>query len=111
MNTPFTAVVPDRALCPSPGEVQNQVWTSMTTMVWDHEPSLGTYNLYRDLISALPGGFGACLQSGIATESATDAALPAVGAGWFYIVTARSNLGQEGTKEFQSGGAHVPASR
>jgi photosystem II stability/assembly factor-like uncharacterized protein len=103
-NTPFTAVVPDRALCPPPGEVHNQVWASKTTMIWDHEPSLGTYNLYRDLISTLPGGFGGCLQSGIATESATDAALPAVGAGWFYIVTARNNLGQEGTKGFQSGG-------
>ena len=104
-NTPFTAVVADRALCPPPGEVRNQIWTDATTMVWDHEPSLGTYNLYRDLIGALPGGFGACFQSGIATESATDAALPAVGDGWFYIVTARNNLGQEGTKGFQSNGA------
>jgi hypothetical protein len=105
VNTPFTAVVPDRALCPPPGEVRNQIWTDKTTMAWDHEPSLGTYNLYRDLISTLPGGFGACFQSGIATESATDATLPAVGSGWFYFVTARNNLGQEGTKGFQSGGA------
>jgi len=105
INTPFTSVVADRALCPPPGEVRNQIWTDKTTMVWDHEPSLGTYNLYRDAISAMPGGFGACLQSAIATESAIDTALPTVGAGWFYIVTARSNLGQEGTKGFQSSGA------
>jgi len=107
-NTPFTAVIPDRALCPAPGEVQNQIWTSNTTMVWDHEASVGAYELYRDLVSTLPGGFGACQQSAIATEMASDASNPPVGAGWFYLVTARNALHEEGTKGFQSSGAPRP---
>ena len=107
-NTPFTSVIPDRGVCPPPGEVQNQIWTGNTAMVWDREASAGSYELYRDLLSALPGGFGACQQNGIAAETAIDTANPPAGAGWFYLVTVRNGLHEEGTKGFQSSGAPRP---
>ncbi len=90
---------------PPPTEVGNLRWTDSATLVWDPEKSTGEYELYRDLISTLPGGFGTCFQAGIAGETWSDAATPAVGSGWFYLVTARNLLAEEGTKGFQSSGA------
>lgn len=89
---------------PPPGEVLNVKWSTPSTLVWDPEKSVGRYELYRDLISALPGGFGGCYQSALATESWTEAASPATGTGWFYLVTARNLIAEEGTKGFRSSG-------
>ena len=85
-------------------EVLNLRWTGSTTLSWDAEISVGVYELYRDLISNLPGGFGNCFQSSITGESWTDASLPALGQGWFYLATARNRIGEEGTKGYQTGG-------
>jgi len=93
------------AAYPPPGEVRNQRWTGNDTMVWDPERSVGSYSLYRGPINTLPGGFGSCLQTGIASETATDSAMPAPGSVWFYLVTARNGLAEEGTKGYQSNGA------
>jgi hypothetical protein len=93
---------------PPPGEIRNERWTSKSTLSWDSEMSVGSYQLYRDLLTTLPGGFGACLQSSLPAEAATDAAIPAVGTAWFYLVTARNRLGEEGTKGFRSSGAERP---
>ena len=90
---------------PPPTEVRNLHWTDPATLVWDPEKSTGRYELYRDLISTLPGGFGACFQSGIAGETWSDAGTPPIGAGWFYLVTARNLIAEEGTKGFRSSGA------
>lgn len=92
------------AAFPPPGEVLNQRWTSDSTMVWDAEKSVGSYDIYRDLLSSLPGTFGICFQSGITTETASDPATPHPGDGWFYLVTARNSLTEEGTKGFLSNG-------
>ncbi len=89
---------------PPPGEVRNQIWTDSSTLAWDPEKSVGSYSVYRDLLSALPGTFGACLQSSLITETASDAANPPVGTGWFYLVTARNALAEEGTKGYKSNG-------
>ncbi len=72
---------------PPPKEVLNVRWTTSTSLAWDPEPSVGNYDLYRNLLSTLPGTFGSCFQSGIAGESWTDATTPSTGTGWFYIVT------------------------
>ena len=88
---------------PPPGEVQQQLFTSKTTMVWNPERSVGQYEVYRDLMGGLAGG-GACFTSGVTTEDATDAATPATGQGFFYLVTARNRLGEEGTKGFRTSG-------
>jgi len=93
-----------------PGEVMNQRFTDASTMTWDAEKSVGVYEVYRGLISGLPGGFGACFQSALTGPSASDAANPTVGDGWFYLVTAKNRLGEEGTKGSQSSGAPRPNS-
>ncbi len=89
---------------PPPREVMNVRWSTTATLVWDPEMSVGRYELYRDLISTLPGGFGACYQSGLASESWIESSSPPAGAGWFYFVTARNLLAEEGTKGFRSSG-------
>ena len=93
---------------PPPKEVMHVHWTTATSLVWDPEASVGSYELYRNLLSTLPGAFGNCFQSGIAGESWTDATTPSAGTGWFYIVTARNRLAEEGTKGFQSSGLERP---
>jgi hypothetical protein len=89
---------------PPPLEVMNVRWSTTATLVWDPEKSVGRYEIYRDLISTLPGGFGACYQSGLVGESWTESSSPPVGAGWFYFVTARNLLAEEGSKGFRSSG-------
>jgi len=94
---------------PPPGEVQQQLFTSKTTIVWNPERSVGLYEVYRDPLSGLLGG-GACFASGLTTEGATDSATPAAGQGYFYLVTARNRLGEEGTKGFRTNGVERPNS-
>jgi hypothetical protein len=93
-----------------PGEVRNVLWPSKTTMTWSPEPTVGAYEVYRSFLSMLPGDFGSCLASGLTDETATDASAPPVSAGWFYIVTARNRLAEEGTKGAQSSGSERPNS-
>jgi hypothetical protein len=93
---------------PPPVEVLNLKWTSSSTMVWDPEKSVGSYALYRGLVSTLPGGFGTCLQSNLISETANDPAIPPFGAAWFYLVTARNALAEEGTKGHRSDGLERP---
>ncbi len=93
---------------PPPGEVKNQRWTSKTTFIWDPEKSIGSYAAYRATLGSLPGNYGACLMSPIASESWTDSSVPAPGTGYFYLVTARNRLGEEGTKGFASSGIERP---
>ena len=90
---------------PPPGEVKGALFTNKTTLAWSPEKSVGVYDLYRALVSSLPGlGYGTCLQTGLAIESGTDAATPSTGQGYFYLVTARNRLGEIGTKGFASTG-------
>ncbi|HEX4826187.1 MAG TPA: hypothetical protein VFV19_17945 [Candidatus Polarisedimenticolaceae bacterium] len=88
-----------------PGEVTSLTWSGKTTLQWNPERSIGKYEVYRDLLTALPGGaFGGCLASELTAESATDASTPVTGQGWFYLVTARNRLREEGPKGYRSGG-------
>jgi hypothetical protein len=67
---------------------------------------VGTYNLYRDLMSNLVGlGFGDCQQQDLPTSTTTDDDALAVGDGFFYLVTAENKLAEEGTKGSQSNGS------
>jgi hypothetical protein len=94
---------------PPPGEVLQQIFSSSTTQAWSPERSVGRYEVYRDSLTALSGGgTGACFTSGLSAESASDTSDPAVGQGWFYLVTARNRLGEEGTKGFRSDGSERP---
>jgi hypothetical protein len=74
------------------------------SLAWDPDPAAGTYEVYRDLLSALHGGStGACLQPNLTSPGTVDPQAPA--SGFFYLVTSRNRLGEEGTKGFSSSGA------
>ena len=90
---------------PPPGEVKGDLFTNKTTLTWSPEKSVGTYDVYRAVLSTLPGlAYGACLQNGLTTETATDATTPSAGQGYFYLITARNRLGEIGTKGYASSG-------
>lgn len=94
---------------PPPGEAKGLHFSDRTTLRWDPEPSVGTYNLYRDFVSALAGGgTGTCFVNGVSTEQASDAGSPGAGKGFFYLVTARNRLAEEGTKGKRSSGSERP---
>jgi hypothetical protein len=93
---------------PPPGEVHGLRWDDAISLAWDAERSAGVYELYRDDLGALPGTSGTCLQSALATTSATDAATPGPGVGWFYLVSVRNRLGEESTTGFDSDGVERP---
>jgi hypothetical protein len=89
---------------PPPGEVTGLLFRlDASTLTWSVDPAADSYEVYRDLLSALPGGQnGLCLQGGVLATSTTDPATP--GTGWFYLITSRNSLGEEGTKGFASSG-------
>ena len=94
---------------PPPGEVSHLRFTSRTILAWDPERSTGAYSLYRGAVSGLPGlVFGTCYQNSLTVNQATETAAPPVGSSWFYLVTARNLLGEEGTKGSMSSGAERP---
>jgi hypothetical protein len=91
---------------PPPAEVTGfGIAADKSTWTWSPEKSVGSYDLYRDFIGTLPGGYGACLGSSITDDAWQDTATPPFGQGWFYLVTARNRLGEIGTKGYDSSGA------
>ena len=91
-----------------PGEVLDLRFIDKATLSWEPEHSVGTYSVYRGAVSVLPGGYGACQASGLTTEQATDTDLPASGQCFFYLVTARNFISEEGTKGSTSAGDPRP---
>ena len=91
-----------------PSEVMGLSFAGKTTLTWAADPSAGAYELYRGLVSTLPGAYGSCLHNAIAGLSASDPASPPGGASYFYLVTARNRLREEGTKGHRSSGAERP---
>ena len=94
------------ACYPPPGEVPDLRFSEVGVLEWEPERSMGTYNLYRDLVSSLAGGdYGECEQYGLPGESAIDNDPVPVGDGFFYLVTVENRLGEEGTKGLDSAGS------
>jgi len=86
-------------------EVTGLLFLDKQQLQWNPEPSVGVYNLYRDRISNLAGlGYGSCAQQDLTSAGATDSDPVPTADGYFYIVTAESRLGEEGSKGFQNGG-------
>ena len=93
------------AVYPPPGEVHNLLFLSRVELAWDGEPSIGSYALYRGLISELPAlSYGGCAQAPLNTPNATDADPVPAGDGFFVLVTARNLLAEEGSKGTRSDG-------
>jgi hypothetical protein len=88
-----------------PGEIGGVSFSSKTTLTWSPERSVGAYEVYRNTLLALPGDFGSCFASALPSETSTDASNPSAGTGYFYLITARNRLREEGTKGFRTGGA------
>ncbi|HYV20524.1 MAG TPA: hypothetical protein VFC25_15995 [Verrucomicrobiae bacterium] len=95
---------------PPPSEVTGLVFRpDNVTMTWNVEPAAGTYQVYRDpLAQLLLGGTGTCWQSGLVAAQAVDSQVPVAGTGYFYLVTSRNSLSEEGTKGFGSNGLERP---
>jgi len=95
------------ACYPPPGEVHGLMFADDQTMVWDPERSVGFYNLYRDALDNVSGG-GTCLQQDLTEATATDTDPVPVGDGFFYLVTAKNRLDEEGSRGFGRTGDVCP---
>jgi hypothetical protein len=92
-----------------PGEVSSLRFTDKTTLAWHPEGSVGTYRLYRGLLTDLPTSYGTCqTPGGLTTEQATDATTPSPGQCFVYLVTARNRISEEGTMGSTSSGTPIP---
>lgn len=97
------------ACYPPPGEVPDLRFGNDEMLEWKPEPSVGSYNLYRDLVSNLLDlDYGVCEQYDLSAETATDTDPVPPGDGFFYLVTAKNRLGEEGTKGSDSDGSDRP---
>lgn len=87
------------AAYPPPIEVTGLRFTGKPTLVWNPEPSVGAYHLYRGGLASIAGlSYGACRTSAIAGTTTSDSDPVIEGNGFYYLVTARNNLWEEGTK-------------
>jgi hypothetical protein len=93
---------------PPPGEVLNLLFTNKTSFGWNPETSVGTYNVYRGVVSTLPANYGTCLASGLTLTQTTDATIPSAGQCFFYLITAENRLTEEGTMGKNSAGTPHP---
>jgi hypothetical protein len=91
---------------PPPGEVRLLVVLGdRKTLSWTAERSVGTYRVYGGDLGLLPSSYGVCKVPDLVVEKAQLEEEPAVGRGFFYLVTARNTLLEEGTKGYDSTGA------
>ena len=95
MDTSFTVAYPP------PGNVIDLRFTDAETITWSAERSGGLYDLYRD---DTRDGYGNCEQQDLGATTATDTSIPAESGGFFYLVTAKNRLLEEGTKGSRSDG-------
>ena len=87
------------AYSPPPGEVVNLVFADTQTLNWSAVQGDFVYDLYRDNTS---DGYGNCEQEDVPGPPATDSSTPAAGNVFFYLVTVKNRLGEEGTKGLRS---------
>ena len=100
--TPLIAQTP-------PGEVTGLDIGSGSSLTWSPVAGADDYNVYRGRISWLAAGIGPqCHANEIAGTTFPSPADPSPGEGYFYLVTAESNLGGEGTPGTTSSGAPRP---
>lgn len=94
---------------PPPGEVLNLTFSDKTTLGWDPEASVGTYDVYRGTVAGLHGGsYGTCLAHGLTANQGTDTDVPIAGQCLTYLITAENRLYEEGTMGKDSSGATRP---
>jgi len=106
-------VVTGAAAQTPPGEVTGVDFTSSTTLAWSPVAGADDYNVYRGLVDWLSLGAGPlCHGDEIAAPGFATPAVPDPGRAFYYLVTAESNLGGEGTAGTASNGTpHAPRGR
>lgn len=88
---------------PPPLETLNLKFVTKTQMIWDHEKSVGTYNIYRGNGDNF-APFGACMSKSLPSENGQDSEIPAPNQFFYYLVTAENQIEEEGTKGYESDG-------
>lgn len=90
----------------TPEAVGTLSWLDEVTLSWDPVPSAAQYHVYHDDVSTLFwDDFGPCrdeLDADRTDTQLTHNAVPDPGAGWFYLITAESDAGEEGSLGFGS---------
>jgi len=90
----------------APGEVTGLDLTNPSTLTWDPTAGANDYNVYRGSLAWLASGAGAqCHADEVTATSFSTPAGPALDEGYFYLVTAESNTGGEGSAGTTSGGS------
>ena len=90
----------------TPPEVDDVGLDTSSIITWSPVAGADDYNIYRGLLSWLAAGDTAkCHADEIIGVSFATTAIPPAGTGYFYLVTAESNLGGEGTPGTNSAGA------
>lgn len=84
-------------------EVSDLAFSGSGTLVWSPARSAVSYNVYRGALEGLSTSYGSCLSTGIPATTADDPSSPALGSGYFYLVTATNSLDEEGASGFDSG--------
>jgi len=81
--------------------VTNLRWTDAQTLAWDAVGAAVEYHVYRESVSALAyTSFGTCrddLDLDRTDETLIQSTDPPSGDTWFYLITAESGTGDEGT--------------
>ena len=91
---------------PPPGEVSGLRFADPTTLTWNPERSVGSYQVYRDALGSLSSSqYGMCWQQNVTGESVNDTDPINPGSGFFYLVTASNRLDERGTKGSDSTGS------
>jgi hypothetical protein len=94
---------------PPPREVQQVVLLGdRVTLAWKPERSVGAYHVYRGKLHRLPGDYGDCHIADVPVQQVQVEEIPAVGQGFFYLVTAKSRLFEEGITGYESSGGSRP---
>jgi hypothetical protein len=97
--------------CRTPPELGSTLeLQSADALAWKRSPAAATYNLYRGTIDAAPWSYDhACLAAGLTAPNAGDAAIPAPGTAFYYLVSVRNDCG-EGSLGTSSSGQQLPNS-
>lgn len=92
-----------------PAEVQGVAFADPASMAWDPVAGADFYNVYRGALSGLASGLpGRCHGYRVASPFFSAVAVPEAGGGLFYVVTAESHLGGEGSAGIDSAGVPRP---
>ena len=109
-STSFRMDVGFVAPYPPPLEVASQSWSGNALLTWSSEKSIGTYSVYRGDVATIATSYGGCFAWNVGGPPVADLASPPAGGTWFYLVTAKNRLREEGTLGTNSLGATRPNS-